>query len=304
MDIPDKNNQEEYATYHLFLVHAHYKNSIRQVNDSLINLALNYYEKYGSIQRRALALYCVDRVHSDLHNTLKATDYFIRSKELADQTNDYNLRALICIHFRRLCRLMDLFDKALLLNVEAYQNNQVAGDSTMAIYSLRNIAWCYDELGQLDSALCYHQKALSYAQLQPEVDINLVYSVISGIALVYRLQGDYYKSIQCLMQMEDNKISSSLRENKNYLLGENYYSLGNSDSAYYYLSQVISSDNIYRFKGVHRTLSEIARSTGRYEEALRLNDAHLQACDSIETFKLSTAIAEIQEKYDYEIIKC
>lgn len=183
MTVPDPMNQEEYATYCLLLVQARGKNYETHTSDSLINIAIDCFSGKGDPLRKAWSLYYGGRVYSDLRNTPQAAFHYLQAKELADQTTDYNLRALVSTNLGDLYADLKLREKAFELKLESLKYNELANDTLGYVYSLRDIGYEYRLQKQYDSAMWYYQEALNYSDL---IQNNNVRNIVQlGIANVY-----------------------------------------------------------------------------------------------------------------------
>jgi len=118
MEVPSPSDELQYATWCLLITQAHDKNYIKHTSDSLINIALYYFEKQDDPVRKATALYYEGRVNHDLNNAEEATDYYLRARDAAKNTTDYRLLYLINSQLGTLYAYRGLTDLAL----EAYKN--------------------------------------------------------------------------------------------------------------------------------------------------------------------------------------
>ena len=75
MEVPSPSDKFQYATWCLLITQARDKNYIKHISDSLINMALDYFEKQDDPVRKATALYYEGRVNHDLNNAEEAADY-------------------------------------------------------------------------------------------------------------------------------------------------------------------------------------------------------------------------------------
>lgn len=106
---PENLSQEQNALWCLLLTQAQDKNIITPTSDSLINVAVDYFEKTDNMERKAQAYYCQGRVLTDMLLFDKAIISYLKAEEMVLQTTDYNLQARIYNH------LGDLYDKDFVL---------------------------------------------------------------------------------------------------------------------------------------------------------------------------------------------
>lgn len=83
-------------------------------------------------------------------------------------------------------------------------------------------------------------------------------------------------------------------------IGETYYCMGQSDSAYFYLEKALNTTNPYTKQDATQTLYYLCRDLGKYEDAIQYNEQYWIYKDSVDNINRSSEIAEIQVKYKQE----
>lgn len=86
---------EEQARYALLYTQARDKNYIVQTDDSLIQVAVRYYDSIGRADRQALAYYLWGGVCRDLNRQADALERYLRAADLVQQYNDDYLSSRI-----------------------------------------------------------------------------------------------------------------------------------------------------------------------------------------------------------------
>ena len=81
----------------LLITEARDKNYIEHTSDSLINVAIQYFEKKKDINRLSEAYYCQGRILSELSASEEALTAYLKAKELVRETSDRDLEALSII---------------------------------------------------------------------------------------------------------------------------------------------------------------------------------------------------------------
>ena len=94
---PEKMPERDYATWCLLITEARDKNYIEHTSDSLINVAIQYFEKKKDINRLSEAYYCQGRILSELSASEEALTAYLKAKELVRETSDRDLEALSII---------------------------------------------------------------------------------------------------------------------------------------------------------------------------------------------------------------
>lgn len=295
--MPAPTNKAQYATWCLLLTQAQDKNDIHHTSDSLIQVALRYFENQPNLHRQATALYYAGRVQDDLYNKVEAADYYVQAFDRAAQMKEYHLMALISNCLGRLYLDMDLKDKALEQQFLSYTSDSLAKDTIGVIYSLREIGSCYLHLNKLDSALLFYQKALT---LSGQMKDTLANALLNNIAVVYREQNKIEQAITYFHKaMEKTKKQNDLYANYS-ALGWAYLIQQQLDSAAYYLVQSTQSDNYYTKAGSYTRLYDLEIKRNNYKLATTYNELYLQYRDSVDNVKLKAKVAEVKSKYDYE----
>lgn len=78
------------ARYALLMSLARDKSYIDVADDSLVQIAVNYYQRHGSAHEIMLALYSLGRVQRNAKNNTGAIISFLQAKELAEELSDYH----------------------------------------------------------------------------------------------------------------------------------------------------------------------------------------------------------------------
>ena len=89
---PEKMPERDYATWCLLIT-----DYIEHTSDSLINVAIQYFEKKKDINRLSEAYYCQGRILSELSASEEALTAYLKAKELVRETSDRDLEALSII---------------------------------------------------------------------------------------------------------------------------------------------------------------------------------------------------------------
>ncbi|MCC8199914.1 MAG: tetratricopeptide repeat protein [Tannerellaceae bacterium] len=295
MTVPDPMNQEEYATYCLLLVQARDKNYETHTSDSLINIAIDYFSGKGDPLRKAWSLYYGGRVYSDLRNTPQAAFHYLQAKEVADKTTDYNLRALVSTNLGSLYRELTFYEESLELKRQSLIYNKLENDTIGCMYSLRDIGLEYKLTEQYDSALWYYKEALNYLDIVDNKEIQNIIHV--GIANVYLCQELYDEVIYYVKN--NVTINKYNLDAISFLLGESFLYINELDSALYYLNIAEKSSYIYMKAAAYKTLHDVYIKKENYKEALYNNEMYVHCLDSVQAFKQTNVVKEIQAKVDF-----
>jgi len=300
MEVPSPSDKFQYATWCLLITQARDKNYIKPTSDSLINIALNYFEKQDDLVRKATALYYEGRVNHDLNNAEEATNYYLRARDVAKNTTDYKLLCLINTHLGTLYAYRGLADLAL----EAYQN---AYDYSIQLKDSTLISNSYSCLGRVSTlnndwtkGLDYYKKAIGIAEQAGSLKaLTLAYGEIVTVYRSLSMLDSCMYYLDKSKKIEEKHNISALPQT--YLgIGETYYCMGQSDSAYFYLEKALNTTNPYTKQDATQTLYYLCRDLGKYEDAIQYNEQYWIYKDSVDNINRSSEIAEIQVKYKQE----
>ena len=300
MEVSSLSDEFQYATWCLLITQARDKNFVKHTSDSLINIALNYFEKQDDPVRKATALYYEGRVNQDLLNAEEATNYYLRAREVAQNTTDYRLLCLINTHLGTLYAYRGLTDLAL----EAYEN---ASDYSNQLKDSALISYSYSYLGRasaldddLSKGLDYYKKAMGIAEQSGSLKaLTLAYGEIATVYRALSMLDSCMYYLKESMKIKEKYNIAALSQT--YLgMGKTYYYMGQSDSAYFYLEKALNTTNPYTKQEAVQTLYYLCRDLRRYEEAVKYNEQNWVYKDSIDNINRSAEIAEIQLKYNQE----
>lgn len=300
IEVPSPSDKFQYATWCLLITQARDKNYVKHTSDSLINIALEYFEKQDDPLRKATVLYYEGRVNQDLLNAEEATDYYLRARDVAMNTTDYKLLYLINTHLGTLYAYRGLTDLALEAYENAYDYSNQLKDSTLISYSysyLGRVSMLGDDLSK---GLDYYKKAIGIAEQSGRLNaLTLAYVEISTVYHAMSMLDSCMYYLEKSKKIEEKYNTSALSQT--YLgIGETYYYMGQSDSAYFYLEKALNTTNPYTKQDTTQTLYYLCRDLGKYEDAIKYNEQYWVYKDSIDNINRSTEIAEIQAMYDQE----
>ena len=276
---PDEMGQNRTrAHYALLYTQAQDKTYRDETNDSLINIAVDYYRHTDDARRKFLSYYYKGRVYTNAKDYLNATSCYMEAEQLADAVGDDYLTGLLYAELGRIYRLYYDYPKSL----EAYQKAAECYERTGKIRHrnymwfnqstiCRNMNW-YDEserllLMTLSSAkeeednslvkLCLGDLVMSFVEQNRMSEARSFYeelellvdedygspSFLGKLAQLYASEGDFAQAPKCLEQgwsrATDKTDSVSL-----YIASSDVYSLqGNGKLAYQELKKGVLQQN-------------------------------------------------------------
>jgi tetratricopeptide (TPR) repeat protein len=131
---PENLSAAEYATWCLLVTQARDKNYVEHTSDSLIGVAVRYFEKQKDPLRYAKALYYEGRIYQDLGDIEKAMFLFVKSLDIGKQTSDYLQLFLTSSRLGTLYARLNVQDKAMNAYHDALQYAFASCDSSSISY--------------------------------------------------------------------------------------------------------------------------------------------------------------------------
>lgn len=300
MKIPNASQKLEHATWALLMTQAKYKMRINQ-SDSLINVAYDYFMKQEDAQRKALVLYSKGGICYDNREIEEAQDFFLKSTEYAEKTDDYQLCHLIYAQIGNIYILRSYKEYAIEAFDKSHQYALLSQKSKYIIASLIYLGRIYGQMEKFDQSIEYYQKAIEIAK-EKHIIKNFV-RASNELAGIYILIKDYEKALYYAQQAKNSNSIGMFEGQINLVIGDIYNEIGVADSAYYYLNQALSCRiGSFTVTEIYHALYDLSKKEQKYKEAVYYGDKYLNGLDSIYNSHRKQELAEMQEKYDQQKI--
>lgn len=291
---------EERALYALLLTQARYKSCVPLENDSLIRIAVDYYQGSKEKERLAQAYFYRGCVYVEEKELPKAIELYLKSLELMSGSKDSTFLAMLYSHLGSCYSEQKLRSTARDMYKKGYASC-LDQDSARICYILNKIGDAFLVEYQLDSALVYYQQALEMASVLQHS--GLLFAIYSDISALYNEQGRYaeaesYISKALLYQStkEDYTLACST---KGDILGD----LNQSDSAIYYWKIGAESSNIYVKASSYDCLFQEYKKMKSWEEATLYADSFLIYYDSIQSMNSRAELDKLMDNHLVELHK-
>lgn len=295
---PKDLSKEQRALWCLLITQARDKQHIEHTSDSLINMAVHYFDETDNIERRAQSYYCQGRVFTDMLLFDKAIVSYLKAEELASQTTDYNLQARICNQLGGLYKINSLYGDALIYYQKANESYKLDSYILGETYTLRDIGLAHEGLGNLDSAAFYLKGALLLSERNNWDDLSR--TILISLGSVYESMSLYQDAIAYVYQSIQMTNNESLLYSSYYSLGSLYGIVGRIDSASYYLDKASVSTDMYLQCQLRHEYSILRYKQKDYKAAFELNEQYITLRDSIEHLYQPNELVEIEARYNYE----
>lgn len=291
-------SEKDHATYCLLLTQAQDLNYITHTSDSLIKIAATYFEKSSDKQKASLSYYYMGRVNTDLHDALKAQEFYLKALEIGEKTKNYHLLAKICNNLGTLYNYQDIYDLALPMQKKAlyYINMEQKQDTVNMSYILRNTARTFTLMNLEDSAVIYHKQALKYSR-----PYNIS-SILVDLGNIYIYKNEYVEAKKYIDLAQNSttilKTLYPIYLSKGKLLS----AMGQLDSAKYYLTQCSQSSNIYTQAGSLYHLAQVALKENDLNNYVKYTETYSTLRDSITKHSHFENIRIAQSMFNYQRI--
>ena len=291
-------SEKDHATYCLLLTQAQDLNYITHTSDSLIKIAATYFEKSNDKHKASLSYYYMGRVNTDLHDALKAQEFYLKALEIGEKTKDYHLLAKICNNLGTLYNYQDIYDLALPMQKKAlyYINMEQKQDTVNMSYILRNTARTFTLMNLEDSAVIYHKQALKYSR-----PYNIS-SILVDLGNIYIYKNEYVEAKKYIDLAQNSttilKTLYPIYLSKGKLLS----AMGQLDSAKYYLTQCSQSSNIYTQAGSLYHLAQVALKENDLNNYVKYTETYSTLRDSISKHSHFENIRIAQSMFNYQRI--
>ena len=297
-DSLDRLDEEGRVYYDLLRLRVNDKLNVRATSDTLIRRITAFYEAYGDPDKLMLAYYYRGRVCADLNDALQAVEYYRKAIAASKETKQYLLLSNIYSQMGEILEYQNMYEEAIPAYQKSYEYTLLSGDSVTLSMPIRDIAGAYYELGQMDSALVYYQKAYKTALETRNRKREL--GILVEMSAVYQDLGDYEEVFEILYPSFQDSAGRNMSPTY-YSLGKNYLLTGRLDSAAYWLNRVRLDGDIYKRAEVYDLLGRIEKGRGNYERSAHYFDLYRQCQDSIVKVDQSEQIRRIKALYDYNL---
>lgn len=301
MPKPAISDELNNATWCLLYTQARDKNYIKHTSDSLINIALQYFDSKKDWRRKAHAWFYKGQVLQDIDNKEEATCCYVKVKDMLPLFDEPLFASIVCQTLGRIYRYQSLYDNAIKEFQEGIYYASIAPKGNYFSHAYAELGRTFAECAKWDSAQYYFEKSLENARITQNSKAEA--TAIGDLGVFFRAIGDYKKALEykknelyIIQQQEHPRNLAQAR----YGVGVTYFQMGELDSAAIYLREALHTSNIYTICGAYRAMSSISRKQEKYKEAIDYNEQYLIYNDSIVNIDKTKAIAEIQVKYDNE----
>ena len=300
---PEDLNKARFNKYILLMFQAKDKSLKDITSDTIIFSVKDYYIKKKDIPNAALAAYYCGRLWHEQKNMDKAIEVYREAENLADKTDNYNLKGLIQSNLGVLHREHSSYEKAIELNKNAIEMYDKAKNYKNKINAMRSIGDCFLLVKNIDSSFYYYDESLKLADFynMPEQKSYIKHN--TGVAYL-RLK--LYKNAKTLFEEALAYPCDSVERTRILLnIAQVYVLENNTDSVKFYLDNALAlqANDPRLMRTACLLKSTIEENNKRYEAALHYYKDYYRATINVFDSEENNKLREIQAKYDYEKLK-
>ena len=296
-------NKSENARYALLRSQALDKNYIDVTNDSLINIAVDYYDNSSNYRYRGMAYYYKARVCYINGEYEQATKFLIMAEEALLNTTEYNTTALTYVLLSEIYIEQYRLDDAIDLINRSRHYYKLCNNRKNIVYNHLRLSKVLMIEHPADSVVCHLDSARTIAlQLNNE---ELLFMVENYRASFYDYIKEYDLAKATLYNAFEQYPAHTPNADDYHLLSRIYYNTGKLDSALYIL------DNYYaplcQTYSDKETLSffrsTIYNDMADYANAYKHIYEYIRSVTSSGLLQQDKSINELETKYRTELLR-
>lgn len=273
------------------------RKQIKHSSDSLIQIAVHYYEKNDLPERKMQAYYYYGIVLQDLNDAIQAQDFYLKAYKLGLELERYAFLGRICANLGMLYTYQELYSQASYFQQKAVYYLGKSRDTPRLSVVFKDIARIHKDECRLDSAVINYTKALECAS------DSYKFGLFNELAGTYERIGDYAKGLSYAYKAYDRAETTEDSCLVGLALGSLYLKMGEKDSAYHYLSFCRRSTNPYTLKDLYLYLSQLEKSRKNWPTYAFYQEQYNVFRDSIDNLNKMETLARLQRLYDYREIE-
>lgn len=296
IDVDDLSEKDR-AMYYLLLTEAQNKTYVKPASDSLITIAVEYFDKTEDWERKAKAWYYRGRINQDLGDALHAQDYYLKALRDEDKITDYALLGRLCNSIGMLYTDQQVYEKSLSFQKKALGYFGALRDTVGQSFVLRGLGRVFSVIQEKDSAVFYYEKALA---LGSEATRRSLYNELGGI---YLDLGLYSKAFDYIRIALTHPASQEQLYPIYLTLGELYLKTSRLDSAEYYLKKGLASTRLSTRAGAYYHLSRLSKARERWEEYALRQTKYEELRDSLMLVRQTESFRREQDLFNYHQVE-
>jgi len=292
---PEKLSKADYAAWCLLYTHAQYKLYMDIKSDSIIRIAVDYYNRTKLYKQNGTAYYllgCIQKANKQKKEALIA---FKKADNLLERTDETDLKGIIKFNIGNIYWEDEVFDQSLSNYKKALECFITTKNIKYQAYAYREISDMYNQFDySFDTIMHYSNIALKLSK-QAGDTINY-YSILAQQGeLLY--DKDYSRAKKYLLK--GYQYFPALRANYATLLSYTYSKLHQPDSAKYYLNISNNESLKSKYKVVQYYIEAyIAKDEGDLQKAFSLYEKAYSIRNAFFKETIKNQLYRLDKQYD------
>ncbi len=265
---------EQRARYAFLCTQAMHKCYIPFTNDSLINVAVEYFTKHNKNHYAAKALLYKGVVHMQygIKNLGKAEKAFAQSEKWFKGIEDNQYKAMLYDQYATLLSYRGRYRDALPYFKNAYFFYSKLESFPEMLSANGEIANIYVRLRDMENAKVYYEKGLQYKDKVPSL---LYYFYLRDYANFFSISKEYEKAEQMLLECAQH-INTKAVYDVYLKLAYLYLDKEEYDKMMVYTDKILRSNDSYWMYCCYRLLYLMCHQQGLYDDANRYYELYRQ----------------------------
>lgn len=287
---------ENRALYSLLMSQAMYKCNVRAKNDSLINIAVDYYKSTDNRANYARSLLFKGAVLYEMGEKEEALRFYKQAESVAD-TSNYDFIGYVNL------RMAEVYTYSYIQNQEhipkfrkALSNYKKSGNTKYQLSCLSGLSSCF-RVHNMDSAYYYMDVMANLARTVG--DSVKLYMALATKARAYESENKDREAIAIGRPVSRFQEKIPLVANVDYDLCRAYAKIGNLDSALFFFRK-LPTENLSDRDRLQRLMAEteIALAQNDYKSAFYYNDHSSKLADTIIENARQMELFETEKRFD------
>ena len=312
LPVADMHQAGNRARYALLYSQALDKNYIDETNDSLINIAVDYYRHTDDVRSKFLSFYYRGRVYAHGGDYLRATSNYMEAEQLADDVNDGYLQGLLYAEMGRIYRLCYDYSKSLEAHQKAAECYERAGKIRHRNYMWLNQSLIYKNMNQYTESEHLLQQTLLEAKEQEDND--LLRECLGDLVLLAIEQGEMSKARLYNEDLEQQNLGYKHSVYFMSKVAEMYISEGKLSIAKAYIDEgwnlaIERKDSVYLYISSSLLFSAMGYSNEAYQSlqkgtSLQVKEVHQALSQPVLTAQRDYLVEKLElEAYQLRLEK-
>ena len=283
---------EEQAHYYLLETQLGYLTGQPLSSDSLLDIAIIYYNKVKNNQKLADAIFYKSYRSEINGDYAQAIRYGKEAEKLAKNTDDVRLQYKIAEILSSLNNFCENYQIQLLYAKKALELSNTMEDNNRRAYSYNNICSAFANLGQYDSAYYYIEKSIPYLKYVYNSDKA---GYLTNIGVLYKENNSSKAKFYFEKALTYDEHPWTLEH-----LADVYYAEGNKEEAYKLWKRALSMESRYEKDNLFHRILSYDLERGRLDDASKYLDELIAIKDSIIIGLRNDTIKDLQLRFDHE----